>query len=120
MVLLSLLCHILHLQNLEIDFCPKLKLRPDFLPTTPLKTLEIFGNPILSECCRTEINGPRFLTYPTFILIGEVCEEMVVHCKLESQFDWGSASRIHSVKVTSFTLSSSFLSFFLSFFFHKK
>ena len=43
------------LQNLEISICPKLKSLPDFLPTTPLKTLMICGSPILSQCCKTEI-----------------------------------------------------------------
>ena len=43
------------LQNLEIGECPKLKSLPDFLPTTPLKKLEISFSPILSECCKTEI-----------------------------------------------------------------
>ena len=43
------------LQFLKIWYCPKLKSLPDFLPTTPLKKLEIWLSPILSECCRTEI-----------------------------------------------------------------
>ena len=43
------------LQELSIHYCPKLKSLPDFLPTTPLKTLEINWSPILSECCKTEI-----------------------------------------------------------------
>ncbi|XP_050285885.1 putative disease resistance protein At3g14460 isoform X1 [Quercus robur] len=41
------------LQNLKIFNCPKLKSLPDFLPTTPLKTLEIWLSPILGECCQT-------------------------------------------------------------------
>ncbi|KAL0010296.1 hypothetical protein SO802_005404 [Lithocarpus litseifolius] len=43
------------LQELQISNCPKLKSLPDFLPTTPLKTLMIIRSPILSECCKTEI-----------------------------------------------------------------
>ncbi|XP_030972225.1 putative disease resistance protein RGA3 [Quercus lobata] len=43
------------LQSLQIHDCPNLKSLPDFLPTTPLKTLEIIWSPILSECCKTEI-----------------------------------------------------------------
>ncbi|KAK4590801.1 hypothetical protein RGQ29_021117 [Quercus rubra] len=43
------------LQYLEIWNCPKLKSLPDFLPTTPLKKLEIYDSPILSECCKAEI-----------------------------------------------------------------
>ena len=43
------------LQNLKICQCPKLKSLPDFLPTTPLKTLKISSSPILGECCKTEI-----------------------------------------------------------------
>nr|POF10743.1 hypothetical protein CFP56_03419 [Quercus suber] len=43
------------LQYLSIQSCPKLKSLPDFLPTTPLKTLHIHQSPILSECCQTEI-----------------------------------------------------------------
>ncbi|KAK4590846.1 hypothetical protein RGQ29_021154 [Quercus rubra] len=43
------------LQDLSINNCPKLKSLPDFLPTTPLKTLRIQGSLILSECCKAEI-----------------------------------------------------------------
>ena len=43
------------LQYLQIWDCPKLKSLPDFLPTTPLKTLRIQGSLILSECCKAEI-----------------------------------------------------------------
>nr|XP_023912068.1 putative disease resistance protein RGA4 [Quercus suber] len=43
------------LQYLQIYNCPKLKSLPDFLPTTPLKNLEINWSPILNECCKTEI-----------------------------------------------------------------
>ena len=43
------------LQDLSINYCPKLKSLPDFLPTTPLKTLRIQGSLILSECCKAEI-----------------------------------------------------------------
>ncbi|XP_050289958.1 probable disease resistance protein RF9 [Quercus robur] len=43
------------LQELRIYNCPKLKSLPDFLSTTPLKTLEIWLSPILGECCQTEI-----------------------------------------------------------------
>ena len=43
------------LQNLQISNCPKLKSLPDFLPTTPLKTLMISSSPILSECWEKEI-----------------------------------------------------------------
>jgi hypothetical protein len=37
------------LQELSIDDCPKLKWLPDFLPTTQLKRLFIYGCPILSQ-----------------------------------------------------------------------
>ena len=57
------------LQNLEIDFCPKLKSLPDFLPTTPLKTLGIFGSPILSECCRTD-QWPKISHIPNIHING--------------------------------------------------
>ena len=43
------------LQELRIWKCPELKSLPDFLTTTPLKTLTIDRSPILSECCKTEI-----------------------------------------------------------------
>ncbi|KAL4625958.1 hypothetical protein ACB092_05G061500 [Castanea dentata] len=43
------------LQKLEIWTCPKLKSLPDFLPTTPLKKLQILDSPILSKCCKAEI-----------------------------------------------------------------
>ena len=43
------------LQDLSINDCPKLKSLPDFLPTTPLKTLRIQRSLILSECCKAEI-----------------------------------------------------------------
>ena len=60
------------LQLLTIKACPKLKLLPDFLPTTPLKNLEIFDSPILSECCKTEIGDqwPKISHIPNIQIDG--------------------------------------------------
>nr|XP_023875188.1 putative disease resistance RPP13-like protein 1 [Quercus suber] len=40
-----------HLQQLEIWSCPKLKSLPNFLHTTPLQNLGIYGCPIVKERC---------------------------------------------------------------------
>ena len=102
------------LQNLQFWKCPMLKSLPDLLPTTPLKTLKIFESPILSECCKTKIGDqwPKISHIPNIQIDYKMCEEMV---KLNLSSITSAASHIHSVKATSFTLSSSYLSFFLSF-----
>ncbi|XP_050285986.1 putative disease resistance protein RGA3 [Quercus robur] len=58
------------LQSLTISDCPKLKSLPDFLPTTPLKTLKIITSPILSECCKTEIGDqwPKISHIPNILI----------------------------------------------------
>ncbi|XP_030952818.1 putative disease resistance protein RGA3 isoform X1 [Quercus lobata] len=60
------------LQELRISRCPKLKSLPDFLPTTPLKTLHILRSPILSECCKTEIGDqwPKISHIPNISIYG--------------------------------------------------
>ncbi|KAL0010290.1 hypothetical protein SO802_005398 [Lithocarpus litseifolius] len=60
------------LQFLQIWNCPKLKSLPDFLPTTPLKTVMIFRSPILSECCKTEIGDqwPKISHIPNIEING--------------------------------------------------
>ncbi|XP_030969145.1 putative disease resistance protein RGA3 [Quercus lobata] len=60
------------LQELRIHNCPKLKSLPDFLPTTPLKNLDIEYSPILSECCKTEIGDqwPKISHIPNISIYG--------------------------------------------------
>ncbi|XP_050285946.1 putative disease resistance protein RGA3 isoform X2 [Quercus robur] len=58
------------LQELRIHNCPKLKSLPDFLPTTPLKNLDIEYSPILSECCKTDIGDqwPKISHIPNILI----------------------------------------------------
>ncbi|XP_065620189.1 probable disease resistance protein RF9 [Quercus suber] len=58
------------LQYLNIWECPKLKSLPDFLPTTPLKTLRINASPILRECCKTVIGDqwPKISHIPNIFI----------------------------------------------------
>ena len=60
------------LQYLTIHKCPKLKSLPDFLPTTPLKELDIWFSPILSDCCKTEIGDqwPKISHIPNIRING--------------------------------------------------
>ncbi|XP_050285819.1 putative disease resistance protein RGA3 [Quercus robur] len=60
------------LQHLTIRSCPKLKSLPDFLPTTPLKTLGIVHSPILRECCKEEIGDqwPKISHIPNISIPG--------------------------------------------------
>ena len=57
------------LQHLQIRDCPKLKLLPNFLRTTPLQKLYIYYSPILEECCKRGIGEewPKIFHIPNII-----------------------------------------------------
>ena len=58
------------LQQLSIRRCPKLKSLPDFLPTTQLKSLWIYGCPILSQRYKRETgeDWPKISQIPLMLI----------------------------------------------------